>query len=332
MGFWKTIKNGAKLISGVQAYQNRKEAKSLKEEADLLKYEIELENEEMKEKVNFALQEFGRIRCTALQKTVGPFIQQLTLMKQKVKDKEYGIIDSIGLTEEYVSELESVEINASTALRTAGAAGSLASVALSGVPVVVTKTVGLLATASTGIEISSLSGAAATNATLAWLGGGSIASGGGGMALGSTVLAGATYTTAGVFALAASGIIAGSYFSKKLTEATQYHSEVSIWASNMKGAFALMDGVIMRCEELSHITIELQDRIVQQIEFLKPLAPCFDTNDEYFLTTFNNVRQLVKTMSEVCQVPILDNEGNASNESKLMITQVTNILNKDLAR
>lgn len=49
-----------------------------------------------------------------------------------------------------------------------------------------------LGTASTGTAISSLSGVAATNATLAALGGGSIAAGGGGMALGTAVLGGAT--------------------------------------------------------------------------------------------------------------------------------------------
>ncbi|HNZ27298.1 MAG TPA: hypothetical protein PLG34_05640 [Spirochaetota bacterium] len=50
--------------------------------------------------------------------------------------------------------------------------------------------VGQLAYASTGTAISTLSGAAATNATLAWLGGGSIAAGGGGIAAGATVLGG----------------------------------------------------------------------------------------------------------------------------------------------
>jgi|GEM_PF-1066598 len=49
-----------------------------------------------------------------------------------------------------------------------------------------------LGTASTGTAIASLSGVAATNATLAALGGGSIAAGGGGMALGSTILGAAT--------------------------------------------------------------------------------------------------------------------------------------------
>ncbi len=49
-----------------------------------------------------------------------------------------------------------------------------------------------LGTASTGTAIASLSGVAATNATLAALGGGALAAGGGGMALGSAILGGAT--------------------------------------------------------------------------------------------------------------------------------------------
>lgn len=44
-------------------------------------------------------------------------------------------------------------------------------------------------TASTGTAISALSGAAATNAALAWLGGGTLAAGGGGMAGGTAFLA-----------------------------------------------------------------------------------------------------------------------------------------------
>lgn len=42
--------------------------------------------------------------------------------------------------------------------------------------------------AGTGAAISTLSGSAASNAVLAWIGGGTIAAGGGGMALGSTIL------------------------------------------------------------------------------------------------------------------------------------------------
>lgn len=55
-----------------------------------------------------------------------------------------------------------------------------------------TSAVMALGTASTGTAIASLSGAAATNATLAALGGGALAAGGGGMALGTTILGATT--------------------------------------------------------------------------------------------------------------------------------------------
>lgn len=63
--------------------------------------------------------------------------------------------------------------------------------------------------ASTGTAISALSGAAATNAALAWLGGGALAAGGGGMAAGSAFLALAGpvgWTIAGI-SIIASGLM-----------------------------------------------------------------------------------------------------------------------------
>lgn len=63
--------------------------------------------------------------------------------------------------------------------------------------------------ASTGTAISALSGAAATNAALAWIGGGALATGGGGMAAGSAFLALAGplgWTIAGV-SIVASGVM-----------------------------------------------------------------------------------------------------------------------------
>ena len=71
---------------------------------------------------------------------------------------------------------------------------------------VVTVASAIGAAASTGTAIGTLSGAAATNASLAWLGGGAVAAGGGGMAAGSTILA--TVSTGGaVIAVAGVGII-----------------------------------------------------------------------------------------------------------------------------
>ncbi|MGD2184235.1 hypothetical protein [Lusitaniella coriacea] len=71
---------------------------------------------------------------------------------------------------------------------------------------VVTIAATLGATASTGTAIGTLSGAAATNAALAWLGGGTLAAGGGGIAAGTAIVA-AVSTGGAVVAIAGMGII-----------------------------------------------------------------------------------------------------------------------------
>lgn len=99
-----------------------------------------------------------------------------------------------------------------------------------------------LGTASTGTAISTLSGVAATNATLAALGGGSLAAGGGGMALGSMILGGATLGVG----LLVGGIIfnlTGSSLSDKADEA---------WAQ-MKNAEDEIDSVCPYLDDLKSI-------------------------------------------------------------------------------
>ncbi|MEV7638070.1 helix-turn-helix transcriptional regulator [Pseudarthrobacter enclensis] len=74
---------------------------------------------------------------------------------------------------------------------TESAAGAVAGVGVgAGTAAGVFAAVSALATASTGTTIASLSGAAASSATLAWLGGGSLAAGGMGVAGGTAVLTG----------------------------------------------------------------------------------------------------------------------------------------------
>lgn len=71
------------------------------------------------------------------------------------------------------------------------AGGAAAGAALGGTTAYATFTgAAMLRSASTGIPISALSGVAATNATLAVLGGGTLAAGGGGMAAGTLLLTG----------------------------------------------------------------------------------------------------------------------------------------------
>ena len=70
--------------------------------------------------------------------------------------------------------------------------------------------------ASTGTAISALSGAAATNAAVAWLGGGAIAAGGGGMAAGNAFLALAGPVGWGIAAV--SFVASGLFFLKTISD------------------------------------------------------------------------------------------------------------------
>lgn len=99
--------------------------------------------------------------------------------------------NAVELPELTLANIKEVSVGAGTLLGGLGgvAAGTFAAFAASGA--VTSATVALGSTAA-GVAISSLHGIAATNAVLATLGGGTLAAGGGGVALGGTLLSFAT--------------------------------------------------------------------------------------------------------------------------------------------
>lgn len=107
------------------------------------------------------------------------------------KQEEYEKIKLVHMN--WKQQVDKIENDYNTAMKNNVGAGI--SGTLGGVGVVMlgpTAAMGIATTfgvASTGTAISALSGAAATNAALAWLGGGALAAGGGGMAAGNALLA-----------------------------------------------------------------------------------------------------------------------------------------------
>lgn len=91
--------------------------------------------------------------------------------------------------------VDRVFANYSSAISAASGAGAGAAVAAGSWSLVA-----LIGSASTGTAIATLSGVAATNATLAWFGGGALAAGGAGMAGGTLVLGGVALAPVVIFA------------------------------------------------------------------------------------------------------------------------------------
>jgi hypothetical protein len=134
----------------------------------------------------------------------------------------------------------------------------------------------------------------------------------------------------GVLALASAGLISSAYYSKKYTEATQYLESVKEYRSKLHLGWELMNRINQRARELKSITLELQGRIENSLLYLEPLIYDFQNTDEYYLQTFQECAIMVKAMSELSQTPIMDEQGNLSNASNVIVSKTQKILNKNL--
>ena len=181
----------------------------------------------------------------------------------------------------------------------------------------------MLATASTGTAISTLGGAAATNATLAWLGGGAISAGGGGMALGTMVLGG---IVAGP-ALAIFGHIMGNKGEEALNTAR----------SNMEQAKTIQKEaklVVTSLEAIEQVTI-LADSTFTKVNrelrrSVQSLDDVIETYGEDFKTFSQDSREVVfktvkyaQLIKAMIDTPILDTDGKLVLSTQKRVEEIS---------
>lgn len=212
-----------------------------------------------------------------------------------MSDKEF--LEGLEVSARQLKQYKSAAIKAEQYFK-GGVSAIAASAAGYGGAMTLATTVGV---ASTGTAISSLSGAAATNAILAWFGGGSLAVGGGGMALGSMVLGGITIGPA----IAVGGFVLGSEGEKALTKARKYKAKVKAAIAKMEAAQAFADQVERRIAELWEILDTLNGQALEGLQTLE--SQPFDRRRDALL--FQQVALLIKAVADITQTPILDAEG-----------------------
>ena len=147
------------------------------------------------------------------------------------------IVDIKNLHRNDIRTKENVSLDGLDITKTSVGAGGIAGAAVGG------GAVGLMAalgTASTGTAISSLSGAAFTNALLASLGGGSIASGGFGIAGGTVVLG----SLIALPALAVGGYVADKKIAESYEQMKQCEAEANSLEAECGKMFATYDSVL----------------------------------------------------------------------------------------
>lgn len=177
--------------------------------------------------------------------------------------------------------------------------------------VATTTAVASLGAASTGAAISGLSGAAAQSATLAWLGGGALSAGGGGVALGTAVL---NVVAIGP-ALLLGGFVAKGQGKKAITKAMEKQAEVEIAIAELDATKTLLDSVETRVNELRSVLSSLVSQALDALETLESAEP-FVAAEHAEL--FQLALLLVKAVKEVALAPVLDSDGNLSAEGSIV--------------
>lgn len=320
----------AKDMTGISAYNHYLAAKISREEAEKIAHRVEEEVGKIRYLANDRLKYMGEIRMQALKNTVGRFISIVKRLNQGVRDKEYEMYSKIDISESELEQMEIVSIDQKKMTSTIVTGIGAASAASVGAQKLAIYGVQKLATASTGTAIKNLSGAAAEKATMAWLGGGSVSAGGGGMAVGASRLAMVGQAASGIMILTTAATVASMYYSQKHTEATQYLADVQIWESKTMAACELMKRIVRRSDEIAILTTRLETRCEDALDSLEDIAEEFDPQNSEHVKTFQKAAILVKSTSQLCQTPLIDSNGGLNDGLDAVTLSSEKVLNKNL--
>jgi len=217
--------------------------------------------------------------------------------------------EGIELSTYGADELRKVSLGAGVLLggvigAAAGTAGGFAAAGAT------TSAVMALGAASTGTAISSLSGIAATNATLAALGGGALAAGGGGMALGTAILSGATLGVG----LLVGGVIFNVTGSKLSDQADEAYAQAWKIEEEVDRIVAYFDELTEVAERFKMSLIKVGGIYQKYLNFLDYIVTYGGKTQWYEFTdeekkTVENAVLLVGLLYKMCQVQLVLKQG-----------------------
>ncbi|WP_304425863.1 hypothetical protein [uncultured Adlercreutzia sp.] len=258
-----------------------------------------------------ATESLGRVELETLES-----FERFSTLTSKVQNAPHFDaikIDGIELPSFDPESLRRVSISAKSLLSgiTGATAGALSGVAASGATTAIVAAIG---TASTGTAISTLSGAAAVNATLAALGGGSLAAGGGGMALGTAVLSG---TAAGAGILVA-GVVVNIVSRKLSSDVDELCQQVEQERINVNEACILLNEIRVAADDYRELILDVQSEYLSRVAHLERVVGdsqkfCWDSFSEEEKLLFENVVLLTGVLYKMCQLNlIVDIDGDGA--------------------
>jgi len=328
----KTAKD---LVDGVDEFSNKiknipSDISYIKDKNKQIQSLIEKTNnkiEPIREKTNSKLEELGKVKVDILSTTINEFTKHMeetnnlpfnsnintktnkenfTFSKQELDDMQVSVISIKNILKHTTSASVAGAISAGATYSTIAALGM----------------------ASTGTFISTLSGAAASNATLAWLGGGALAAGGGGMALGAVVLGGIAIVPA-VSYLIWKGKFdyteEKSIVDKNYNEVREYEKNIDAMIKNFTELIKLIDNSIILIKEYA---IEC-NKLNKQTDHIKhQLGLNYTKYNDLAKTLIKKHITYTQKLLNLLNTPVM-NEDGSFNVKMLDILEESNKFIKD---
>ena len=248
---------------GLDAKADNDSARRKFDKAQRIYEEAKGRMEEAREQTSNDLASLGMLKLQVWDKQFGRFVQLVEKVKS-VRIEGQAMVDGFtggNISKQELAKMKIISLKAGEVI-TGGAkaigAGALAGVASYGGAT-------FLASASTGTALASLSGAAATNATLAWFGGGSLAAGGLGIAGGTAVLGG---IIAGPV-LAVGGFIMAVKARENLAEAKKALAEAEYAAEEMNNATNMIEAIGKIARDFKEAIYKMDTRMTRALDNLE---------------------------------------------------------------
>lgn len=299
---------------GIKAAVDNHEAKSNNELAEWICEESAEKLNGAREKVNDAISALGNQKLYVLQNSMNTFCTLYGSLSH------VDLKDSVGLneldkvkTEKFdlgeMKKMTMIAADVAAGVATGAGAGALTALGAWGAATT-------FATASTGTAIATLSGAAATNATLAFFGGGSLAAGGLGIAGGTAVLGG---LIAGP-ALAIMGFVVGAKASKNLDNSYSNLAQAQEIQAEHDAACAVCNGIRRRSYMFCHLLTKLDALFLPLLIELGKTINKKGTDYSKFTDdqkhTVAACASVAVTIKSVIDTAILTSDGKLTDESK----------------
>ena len=264
-----------------------------------------------KENAINAIQNLGKTKISVMSTSMNEFVEIYRNMKN-VNFKDIGIDElknfkpeNKEIAELHIASVSAVDLTVSGAGAVAGstllAAGTYGAVMHGG-----------FALASTGTAIGALHGAAATNATLAWLGGGALSTGSAtafGMAGGMAVLGGLVVGPA----LALGGTLLDSKAEDKLYEALHQKDKAIKFQKEIEQSIIVLNGIADRANQITQLVNNLNAVFNTQITKFKTTVEFFGYDYAAYQEKAKRIvainAMLAKTIKIILDIPLLNENG-----------------------